>query len=161
MRGGAIVVLTWSLLLLALFLGNWIYTGDGTQIAVSAGSFGLILTWGVLVALSGREALRRGPPPPRSSAEGISDISFGAAVAGFALATVVFGLTWGHFLVYFGAGLFVVALVRLGVELRSERGTLRAHRPPPHSEIQRGERPEQPPAGGGDDRARAASEAPR
>src|SRR5205814_784006 len=133
MRGGALVLLIWSLLLLALFLGNWIYAGDGTQIAVSAAAVGLILTWGVLVALSGREALRRGPPPARTSAEGVSDISFGAAVAGFAVATIVFGLVWGHFLVYFGAGLLVAALIRLGIELRSERETLRAYRPQPRS----------------------------
>jgi hypothetical protein len=162
MRGGALAVLIWSLLLLLLFLGNWIYAGDRTQIAVSAGSVGLMLTWGVLVALSGREALRRGPPPTRTSAEGVSDISFGAAVAGFAVATIVFGLVWGHFLVYFGAGLFVAALIRLAIELRSERETLRAYRSRPQPvKGQSSERPRRPAASGGDKRASAPSEASR
>ena len=135
MRGGSIVLLAWSLLLLVLFAGNWIYEGSPVQIAQSAAAFGLILLWGLAgLLIAGREALRRGPPPPRSEAKGVPEVSFGAAGAGFALATIVFGLVWGHFLVYFGAGLLVLSLGRLVVEVRSERATVRAHRPPAPNE---------------------------
>jgi hypothetical protein len=131
MRGGSIPVLLWALILLVLFAGNWIYQGDPTQTAVSAGALGVIVLWGLGGLLfAGREALRRGAPAFRGVAEGQPAISVGAACAGFALATIVFGLVWGHFLIYFGAGLLVLALGRLAIELRSERESVRAHRPP-------------------------------
>ena len=129
MRGGSIPLLAWALLLLVLFAGNWIYQGDPVQTAQSAAAVGVIALWGLAgIALSGREAVRRGPPRPEREARGVPDISFGAAGAGFALATLVFGLVWGHFLVYFGAGLLVLSLGRLALELRAERRTLQSHR---------------------------------
>ncbi len=145
MRGGSIPVLAWALLLLVLYLGNWIYEGAPTQLATSAGALGMIVIWGVVGALFGREALRRGPPRAARSAEGVSEVSFGAASAGFAVATIVFGLVWGHFLIYFGAGLLVLSLGRLVVELRSERATVREHQPPaPGEAALGGERPRGP-----------------
>lgn len=145
MRGGSIPVLFWALLLLVLYAANWIYEGARTQIAASAGALALIVIWGLAGVLFGRAALRRGPPPPASSTEGASEVSFGAALAGFAVATIVFGLVWGHFLVYFGAGLLVLSLGRLVLELRSERETLHAHRPAsPQEASLRAERPDDP-----------------
>jgi len=141
MRGGSIPVLLWALLLLVLYLGNWIYEGAPTQTATSAAAVGMIVVWGLVGALFGREALRRGPPPASSSVEGVSDISFGAASAGFAVATIVFGLVWGHFLIYFGAGLLVLSLGRVILELRAERASVRAHRPPASGEAAPGSEP--------------------
>jgi hypothetical protein len=145
MRGGALVVLIWSLLLLALFLGHWIYAAEGTQIAISGGSLGIIVLSGAAIALSGREALRRGPPPARTKVEAVPDISFAAGLIGFSIATIGFGFVWGHFLTYFGAGLLALSIGRLVLELRAERATLRAHRPPPAGEASlRGHPPAEP-----------------
>jgi peptidoglycan/LPS O-acetylase OafA/YrhL len=140
MRGGALVVLVWSLLLLVLFVGHWLYAGEGTQIAITAGSVGVIVLWGALGALLGREALRRGPPPPRRAVEAVPDFSFAAGLIGFSIASIGFGFAWGHFLTYFGLGLLVISLVRLGIELRSQRETLRAHVTPAPGDVPAGAR---------------------
>jgi peptidoglycan/LPS O-acetylase OafA/YrhL len=130
MRGGALVVLGWSVLLGALFLAHWLYAGEPTQIAITGASLGVIVLWGIAAGLAHRETIRRGPPPPRPSVQAIPDFSFAAASIGFSLASIGFGFVWGRFLTYFGAGLLVISLVRLAIELRSERRTLRANDPP-------------------------------
>jgi hypothetical protein len=125
MRGGALPVLAWALLLGLLFTGNWIWTGD----AIEVGEFGLALLIILMSALAltaaNRSALRRGapPPPPEGHFESVPEVSLAAALAPFAIASVLFGLAFGHFLIYFGAALFVLALGRLGVELRASRRT--------------------------------------
>ncbi len=145
MRGGALVVLAWSALLLVLFLGHWIYAGEPTQVAISGGSLAIMVLSAVAIALSGREALRRGPPPARAKVEAVPDISFAAGLIGFSIATIGFGFVWGHFLTYFGAGLLLLSIGRLALELRAERATLRAHRPPRPGEAGlRGSRPAEP-----------------
>ena len=39
-------------------------------------------------------------------------------IAALALASIVFGFTFGSFLIYFGAGLLVIAVGRIAVERR-------------------------------------------
>jgi peptidoglycan/LPS O-acetylase OafA/YrhL len=145
MRGGALVVLIWASLLFVLYLAHAIYAGEPAQIAITAGSLGMMLLWGLLAALTGREALRRGPPPASRSVEAVPDVSFAAALIGFSVATIGFGFVWGRFLTYFGAGLLVLSLGRLAIELRAQRDSVRAHRPPdPRESSIGGPRPEQP-----------------
>jgi hypothetical protein len=123
MRGGAIPILAWAILLAVLMAGNWIWTGDAIQI----GEFGFavlaIVLTGLLLISRCREAIRRGPPEPspRARVEAIPDLSIGAAMAAIALASIGFGLDFGRFLIYFGFGLLALSLGRLGVELRATR----------------------------------------
>jgi hypothetical protein len=123
MRGGALPVLAWAAILTLLLAGNWIWTGD----AIEVGEFGLAVLIILLSALAltgaSRTALRRGPPvrPSEGSFEAVPEISAGAALAPFAIASILFGLAFGHFLIYFGCLLLVLALARLGVELRASR----------------------------------------
>ncbi len=52
--------------------------------------------------------------------------STGAVFIGhIASRTILFGLAWSKFFVYFGAGILLLSLGRLVVELRSERTTNR------------------------------------
>lgn len=126
MRGGAIPLLAWSALLAILLAGNWAWTGDALQV----GEFGfavlvIALAAGLATLASRGGALRRGPPEPPApdEPEVVPDLSFGATLAALAVAAVVFGLAFGHFLVYFGAGLLVLALGRLAVEHRAQKRT--------------------------------------
>jgi hypothetical protein len=127
MRGGALPLLVWAALLTLLLAGNWVWTGD----AIEVGEFGLavliVILWAFALAGANRSALHRGaPPPPREGHfESIPEISLAAALAPFAIASVLFGLAFGHFLIYFGGALFVLALARLAVELRASRRTRR------------------------------------
>ena len=139
MRGGALVVLAWAALLGALFVGHWIYAAEPTQIAISGGSIGVMLLWGLVAVAVRRESLRRGPPPPRRIVEAIPAYSFAAGLIGFSVASIAFGFVWGRFLTYFGAGLLLISLVRLAAELRSERRTLAAHVPPRAGEARLGD----------------------
>ncbi len=51
--------------------------------------------------------------------------SLSAVLIGVAAGCALFGLAWAKFLLYFGVGLFVVAVGRLCLELRAERATRR------------------------------------
>jgi uncharacterized membrane protein HdeD (DUF308 family) len=129
MRGGALPLLVWGCLLGALMATNAIWTGD----AIQTGTFGfamlVIVASVVALALSSRRrALRRGAPEPDEHPDAVPDISFGAALAAVGFAASIFGLAFGHFFIYFGAGLIVLGLARVGVELRSQRRTLERHR---------------------------------
>jgi hypothetical protein len=127
MRGGALPLLAWATLLGLLLAGNWVWTGD----AIEVGEFGLavliILLGAFALTGASRSALRRGapPPPPEGHFEAVPEISLAAALAPFGIASVLFGLAFGHFLIYFGCALFVLALARLAVELRASRRTRR------------------------------------
>jgi membrane protein implicated in regulation of membrane protease activity len=124
-RGGAIPLLAWAGLLTVLLALNWAWTGDAIQI----GSFALaVLVVGVgagLLALTGRQALRRGPPQPATDPEAIPEASLAAVIVALSLACMLFGLVWARFLVYFGAGVLVLALGRLVLEVRAQRESRR------------------------------------
>lgn len=125
MRGGAIPVLAWACLLAVLMTGNAVWTGDAIQI----GEYGFAVLTIVLVAAAlvraDRTAIRRGAPeaPSRPRVEASPDLSFAAVLAAIALASILFGLTWAYFLVYFGAGLLIMSLGRLALELQAARAS--------------------------------------
>jgi hypothetical protein len=124
-RGGAIPLLAWGTLLLVLLAINWIWTDDAIQ--VSSFAFTVLAVYGAALLLwaAKREALRRGPPPPRGDPEPVPEASLSAVLIGLSVACILFGLAWAKFLVYFGAGVLALALGRLWLELRAERRSRR------------------------------------
>jgi hypothetical protein len=129
MRGGAIPLIAWGTLLILLLALNWIWTGDAIQV----GSFGfaVLVVYGVAVVLwlLSREALRRGPPEARRRPETLPEASASSIGIGLSISSILFGLVWAKFLVYFGAGLLLLSLGRLVLELRAEKDSrIRAER---------------------------------
>ncbi|MDQ6816445.1 MAG: hypothetical protein M3018_03425 [Actinomycetota bacterium] len=125
MRGGAIPLLAWGTILLVLYAGNWIWEGRPIQVATTA--FAIVVMYGgaALLWLARRDAIERGPPPAEPQVDPVPQASTGAVLAGFGVASILFGLAWALFLVYFGAGLLLAALGRIVLELRAERRTQR------------------------------------
>jgi hypothetical protein len=123
MRGGALPLVAWGALIVVLLVLNWIWTGDAIQVGTFAYAALAVFFAGALLWLANREALRRGPPEPPRDPEAVPDASVGAVLVGLSVATIVFGLTFGRFLIYFGAGMLVLSLGRVALELRSERET--------------------------------------
>jgi hypothetical protein len=122
MRGGALPLLAWGALLVVLLAINWIWTGDAIQVGSFAFAVLVIYAAAALLGLTRREALRPGAPEPRpEEPETVPQASIGAVMAALSVAAIVFGLTFGRFLIFFGAGMLVVSLGRLGLELRSQR----------------------------------------
>jgi hypothetical protein len=125
MRGGALPLLAWACLLALLLAGNWVWTGDAIQIGEFGFAVLLVLVAAAVLAVSHRSAIRRGPPepPPRARVEAAPDLSFAAVLAAIAVASILFGLTWAYFLVYFGGGLLLLSLGRLAQELQAARAS--------------------------------------
>jgi Na+/H+-translocating membrane pyrophosphatase len=132
MRGGALPALAWAVILGLLLAANWVWAGDRTQIATFGFAVLVIALVALALVLRDRTSLRRGAPSPASKLASEPDISGGAALAAIALATIAFGITFGHFVIYFGCGVLVAAAGRLALELRAERRSLarRRQRPP-------------------------------
>ncbi len=128
MRGGSIPVLAWGTLLLILMAINWIWSGRAIQVATFG--FAVLAVYGFAVAffVLHRGSIRRGPPEPETESVAVPELSLGSVAIGISIATILFGFVWAQFLVYFGAGLLVVSLGRVAVELRSERWSLTAAR---------------------------------
>jgi hypothetical protein len=121
-RGAALPLLAWGTLLVVLMTLNWIWTGDAIQVGSFAFAAAVVLGGGLLaIALWPREALRRGDPPRPVGPEAIPTSSAGAVMVAIGFASVMFGLAFGRFLIYFGAGLVVTALGVLWREHKSER----------------------------------------
>ena len=120
MRGGAIPLLAWATLLVVLMVGNWIWTGDSVQVGSFALAAGLVYALAVVLVTWNREALRTGPPPPEHEPQVVPEASLAAVLVGLSIACIGFGLVWAGFLIYFGAGVLVLSLGRLVLELRSE-----------------------------------------
>ena len=129
MRGGSIPLLAWGALLAVLMAICWIWTGDAIQVGTFA--FAVLVVWGsaaLIAAEAGREAVRRGPPRVTRDADAIPMASLGAVLVALAVGSIVFGFAFGRFLVYFGAGLLVVSLGIVVVEVRGQRRARRALR---------------------------------
>jgi uncharacterized iron-regulated membrane protein len=124
-RGGSIPLLAWGTLLLVLFIINWIWNARAVSAATAAFAALVIYAFAVLLWLSRRESVRRGPPPARSEPENVPEHSLAAAMAGLSVAAILFGLVWANFLVYFGAAVLAASLGRLALELRAERQSRR------------------------------------
>jgi hypothetical protein len=123
MRGGAIPLAAWGTLLVVLLTLNWIWTGDAIQVGTFAYAALAVYTVAALLWVLGRDAVRRGPPPASRDPEAVPEESLAAVMIGLSVACVMFGLVWAQFLVFFGAGMLVVSLGRLAVELRCERAS--------------------------------------
>lgn len=127
MRGGALPVLAWAGILAALCAGAWVWTGDPMEVGEFGFAVLLILLWAAALTLRDRHAIRRGPPSAvRAAPEELPDVSFGAAGAGLGVGAIALGLTFGHFFIYFGAGLLLFSLARLAVELHDARAAVRS-----------------------------------
>lgn len=121
MRGGAIPLLAWATLLVVLLVINWIWTGDAIQAGTFAFAALAIYCGALLLWLTRREAIRRGPPEPEAKAEPVPESSVAAVLIGLAIGCILFGIAWATFLVWFGAGVLVLSLGRMALELRAER----------------------------------------
>lgn len=128
MRGGAIPVFLWSLLLLALLVINWVWTADRIQILMFA--FAVIVLWAAVIGLwlSHRQAIRRGPPSLRTGPEAVPATSLAAFGVGASIGAMLFGVVFGKFLVFIGGGVLVLSAGRLLVEVRAQRKSLKAER---------------------------------
>jgi ribose/xylose/arabinose/galactoside ABC-type transport system permease subunit len=114
-------------LLVVLLAINWIWTGDAIQVGSFAFAAAAIFAVALALIVSARrDALRRGPPQPTRDPETVPAASLGAVLVAVAVASIVFGLAFGHFLVYFGAGLLVVSLGMVLREWLAERRQRRA-----------------------------------
>ena len=121
MRGGAIPILAWGTILLVLAIGNWVWNAKPVSGAAASAAVAIIYLLGVLLWVSRREALRRGPPEPRPDLDSVPQASLAAAGIGVSLGCILFGIAWARFLVAFGIGLLVLSLGRLVLEMRAER----------------------------------------
>ncbi|HLH13757.1 MAG TPA: hypothetical protein VKV16_03130 [Solirubrobacteraceae bacterium] len=130
MRGGALPVFVWACLIGVLWLLNLIWEGRAMQSGDYGFAVAVIALLAVALVLACRDAIRRGPPPPATGAakpQRIPDFSFGAVGVAIGIASVVFGLAFGHFLVYFGCGVVVLSVGRLAVELLAARESARRY----------------------------------
>jgi hypothetical protein len=125
MRGGAIPILAWGTILLVLAIGNWVWNDRTVSGLAASAAVAIIYAFAVAMWLARREALRRGPPEPRTEPETVPQASVSAMLMGLATGCALFGLAWAKFLLYFGIAVFVLAVGRLIVELRAERATRR------------------------------------
>lgn len=121
MRGGALPLLCWALLLTVTGTLNAIWTGDLIQTGTFAAAVFAILTTAIVLIVRSPEAARKGEPARRTRPEPIPTTSAAAAFTAVGVGMLVFGFAFGHFPIYFGAGMIVVGLGRLAIELRAQR----------------------------------------
>jgi hypothetical protein len=124
-RGGAIPILAWGTILLVLAIGNWVWDAKPVNGAAATAAVAIIYGFGVAVWLARGEAIRRGPPEPRTEVENVPAASVSAMVIGLSVGCALFGLVWARFLLYFGIAMLVASVGRLAVELRAERASRR------------------------------------
>lgn len=130
MRGGAIPLLCWAALLTVTGTLNAIWTDDWIQSATFAAAVLAITIAAAVLIIRAPEAVHPGEPTPQTRPEAIPTVSFAAAFTAIGLGMLLFGLVFGHFPIYFGAGMIVVGLVRLLTELRAQRRAVRAESDP-------------------------------
>jgi hypothetical protein len=130
MRGGAIIFFIWGTVNLVLLAIGWIWSNKSTGIHVGMSGFAVlsIYVWGALLVLMRREALRKGAPEYRGDPQPLPRISLSAAGVGLSAGLIAFGIVFGQFLVYIGAGLLLLSFGRMVQELRWQRATMRALR---------------------------------
>ena len=133
MRGGALPLLGWAALLAVLLATCAIWTGEAIEAGVLAFAVvAILVSAGAAVLGGGREALARGAPErQRERPEPVPNMSLGAALAAVGLGALLFGLVFGHFLVFFGAVLVALGAGRAAVELRGQRASLERFRTHP------------------------------
>jgi hypothetical protein len=125
MRGGAIPIIAWGVLLSVLTIGNAIWDGRWLPASQFALAAVIIFSFAVgIVIMSGRHAVQKGAPVRRPDPEAAPDASAGAVAAALSLALALFGFVFGSALIYLGAGLLALSLGRLAVELRAQRSSV-------------------------------------
>jgi formate hydrogenlyase subunit 3/multisubunit Na+/H+ antiporter MnhD subunit len=115
---------------------NWIWTSDTIQVGTFAFACAVVFASALgLIAAGRRKALRRGPPESSDVPEAIPVASLSSVLVAVGVASIVFGLAFGHFLIYFGAGLLVVSLGGVARELVAERRLRHRYRDEGRDEI--------------------------
>jgi O-antigen ligase len=132
-RGGAIPLIAWGTILLVLAIGNAVWDAKPVNGIVAFAASLIIYVTALLLWLARRDAIRRGPPPPETEIEPVPQASTGAVFIAISVATILFGFAWSRFFVFFGAGILLLSLGRLVIELRSERTSNRRV----HQELER------------------------
>jgi hypothetical protein len=124
-RGGAIPIVAWGVLLSVLTIGNAIWQGKWLPAGQFALAAMIIFAFAAgVVVLSGRRALRKGVPAARPEPEALPEASAGAVGAALSLALLLFGFVFGSALIYLGAGFLALSLGRLILEVRAQRQTI-------------------------------------
>lgn len=126
MRGGAIPIFIWGVLLAIMAVINAIWT-TGNVIQGCVFAFGVLSVWGLAMVLIwlAPEARRKGPPELRRRPILMPSASAGAAGAAIAFSAFTFGWAFGGFWIFFGAGILLAALGRLLLEHRAARRAFR------------------------------------
>ena len=127
MRGGSIPLFAWGLLLVVLLVVNAVWTSDTIQVALFGFAAGVVFLSAVAFGAASRgETLRRGAPAASGDPEAVPTSSLGAVMVAVGFAALMFGLVFGRFLVYFGAGVVIASLGQVTREMRAERRARRA-----------------------------------
>jgi hypothetical protein len=111
MRGGAVPLLCWATLLTLSGLLNAIWAGVSVQTATFGAGVLAIVLFAAAVLLR----------PQRSGLETVTRASLATVIVAVGFAALMFGFSFGHFIIYFGAGLMLAGLGRLLVELHHQR----------------------------------------
>ncbi|HET8977204.1 MAG TPA: hypothetical protein VFN87_03540 [Solirubrobacteraceae bacterium] len=133
MRGGAIPLLVWGFIL-GLSMALVTIWNSGKPVIGFMGGFAVLITFLTALAfilLRPREAVRRGPPEPTGEPRAVPTASYGSVLFAVGGASLVYGLAFGHFLIYFGIGLMVVAVGVIIREKVFQRRALRRWRESP------------------------------
>jgi hypothetical protein len=126
-RGGSIPLFAWGILLVVLLAVNAVWTSDTIQVALFGFAAGVVFLSAIAFGVASRgEGLRRGAPPASDDPEAVPTSSLGAVMVAVGFAALMFGLVFGRFLVYFGAGVVIASLGQVTRELRDERRARRA-----------------------------------
>jgi Na+/H+-translocating membrane pyrophosphatase len=113
--------------LVVLLVVNAVWTSDTIQVALFGFAAGVVfLSAFAFGAASRGETLRRGAPAAPDDPEAVPTSSLGAVMVAVGFAALMFGLVFGRFLVYFGAGVVIASLGQVTRELRDERRARRA-----------------------------------
>jgi hypothetical protein len=126
-RGGSIPLFAWGLLLVVLLIVNAVWTSDTIQVALFGFAAGVVFLSAIAFAVASRgEGLRRGAPAASDELETVPTSSLGAVMVAAGFAALMFGLVFGRFLIYFGAGVVIASLAQVTREMRDERRARRA-----------------------------------
>jgi hypothetical protein len=113
--------------LVALLAVNAIWTSDTIQVALFGFAAGVVFLSAVAFGVASRgEGLRPGAPAAADDPEAVPTSSLGAVMVAVGVAALMFGLVFGRFLVYFGAGVVIASLGQVTREMRDERRARRA-----------------------------------
>ncbi len=128
MRGGAIPVFLWGTVLLVLMAINVIWTGDRVQAATFGFAVLVVYATSLGLVLANRDARRTGPPVRITHPEAAPQNSLAALALGVSIGAMMFGVVFGKFLVFIGAGVWVLAAGRLVAEVRAQRRSIHLER---------------------------------